>query len=238
GDRGLMVTSDISDFDRLVQLIVSYVAQAGGQNVPHLEMFLDEAATFPLAQLVLEPRAAILRWARPKVATDVYGSAVDQVEPPLPWRTLLSRQLLVALPPAILLLLTVSLHGLVPVPRFIWVLLLIAMGLGELPFLGKVIQAVGDMMVGNGIFGRALWAYLELQVPRAVLIVTGTALVGMGMPDLVANVCWLAGIGITTMLTMQYVQRAYYITPTQAVIAGVGSFMYQVVLVALYFGIS
>jgi hypothetical protein len=112
------------------------------------------------------------------------------------------------------------------------------MGVGELPFLAKVIQAVGDMMVGNGVFGRALWAYLELQVPRAAFIVAGLALLGMGLPAGVAHVCWLAGIGVTTWLTMKFVQRTYYITFAQALIAGAGSFMYQVVLLALYFGVS
>src|SRR5204863_1770589 len=51
GGRGLIVTSHIKNFDRLVQLIVAYMAQSAGQSVPRVELFLDESAVMPIAQL-------------------------------------------------------------------------------------------------------------------------------------------------------------------------------------------
>jgi hypothetical protein len=238
-ERGLIITSDIENFDRMVQMLISYMAQAAGQSMPHVEMFVDESAVFPLAQMVLEPQAAILRWARPKIQLDPYGIPLDQTEPQVPWSDLLRRQLLVALPPALLLLVAAILRGASPVPLlFLWGPVLVAMGVAELPFMAKVIQAVGDMMVGNGVFGRALWAYLEMQVPRAAFIMVGLALLGMGMPAGLAHICWLTGIFITTCFTLLFVQRTYYIAPAQALIAGMGCFFYQLVLLAFYFGVS
>src|SRR5436190_5746427 len=81
GERGLLISSDINDFDRMLQLMVSYMAQASGQSMPRVELFLNETAVMPVAQLVLEPEEAIVRLARPKASVDVYGMPNDDVEP-------------------------------------------------------------------------------------------------------------------------------------------------------------
>ena len=240
GERGLLISSDINDFDRMLQLMVSYMAQASGQSMPRVELFLNETAVMPVAQLVLEPEEAIVRLARPKASVDVNGMPNDDVEPEVVWRDVLTRQALVALPATLLLLVTVatqSVYG-APLMHLFWALALLAFGVLELPFAAKLVQAVGDMMVGNGRFKRTVLAYLELQVPRAALITLGLALLGMGLPAALAQICWLAGIGVTTWLTIRFVQRLYYVTMAQTLIAGLGCLFFQIVVYALYFGLS
>lgn len=241
GERGLLITSDINDFDRMLQLMVSYMAQSSGQSVPRVELFINEGTVMPITQMVLEPEAAIVRLARPKARVDVYGMPDEDVEPELNWRDVLTRQALISIPPTLLLLVTIAARGAYAPPgwaHLLWALTLLGFGILELPFAAKLVQTVGDMMVGSGRFKRTVWAYLELQVPRAALIMLGLALLGMGLPAALAQICWLAGIGVTTWLTIRFVQRLYYVTIAQTLIAGIGCLFFQIVLYALYFGLS
>src|SRR5207249_771380 len=138
----------------------------------------------------------------------------------------------------LLLLVTVATQSAYNAPvwaHLLWALALLTFGIVELPFAAKLVQTVGDMMVGNGRFKRTVWAYLELQVPRAAFISLGLAFLGMGLPAAIAQICWLAGIGVTTWLTIRFVQRLYYVTMAQTLIAGIGCLFFQIVLYALYF---
>jgi hypothetical protein len=241
GERGLVVTSDIKNFDRMVQLMVSYLAQASGQNVPRVELFVDETAVMPFAQLVLEPEAAIVRMARSKAAVDVYGMPEDDVEPDVRWARVLPRQLMIALAPAALLLATAATRNggaSLAWAHLAWAGAITVFGVLELPFMAKLIQTVGDILVGSGQFKRTALAYLELQTPRVMFVLLGLVLFSIGLPPVSAQICWLAGIGMTTWLTSRFVQRLYYVPFTHTLIAGIGCFMFQVVLLALYFGVS
>lgn len=242
GERGIIVTSHISNFDRMVQLMVSYMAQAAGQSVPRVELFVDETSVMPLAQLVLAPEDAIVRMARQKKTAEMYGMPTeDESEPDLVWSKIVRRQLLIALPAPLLLLIGVVNQGwgaTITMPLVLWSLVLIGFGLAELPFAAKLMQTVGDMVVGSGQLKRSVWAYLELQAPRAMLAMVGVVLVGAGLPTPVAQVCWLAGIGITTWLTVRFVQRLYFVPIAHTLMAGLGVLIYQVVLLAMYYGLS
>ena len=119
-----------------------------------------------------------------------------------------------------------------------WALAILALGVVELPFTAKLIQVVGDITVGSGQFRRAARALLELQIPRAALVMLGATLVSVGLPASVAHVCWLAGIGITTWFTTRFVQRVYYVSIGQTLMAGMGTLLFQLALFALYFGVS
>ncbi len=240
GERGVLVTSGIKDFDRLIQLIVSNMSQAKGMSVPRIELFVDETAVMPMAQVLLDPEGAIVRMARSVATTDPYGMPVDDVEPELSWPKVMSRQALVALPPALLLLVfeAVSRADAPMLEHFAWALVLMALGIAELPFIAKLSQATGDTTVGSGQFKRSVLSYLELQAPRAALLLLGVTLTAIGVPGPVALVCWLVGIGLTTWFVIRFVQRVYYIPIMQTVWVGVGALIYQVALFALYFGVS
>ena len=92
-------------------------------------------------------------------------------------------------------------------------------------------------MVGSGQLYRTAWGYLELQVPRIVLVMTGGTLLAVGLPVIFTQAFWLAGIVLTTLLTVRYVQRLYFMPISHTLLAGLGTFIYQFMLLALYFGV-
>ena len=240
GERGIVVSSEIGNFDRMLQLMVSYMAETSGQSVPRLELFVDETAVMPFAQMVLQPEAAVVRMARRKVTLDSFGLAAEDIEPVLNWKALIPRQVLMALPPALLLLVD-AFRNADTSPSLLSLLgvgALVVLGVAELPFMAKLIQTVGDIMVGSGQLARAAIAYQELQMPRVVMISLGLVLASLALPLAVAEVCWLAGIGLTVWLTIRFVQRVYYISVAQTLLAAVGSIIYQLALLALFVSIS
>lgn len=242
GECGVLLTSDVNNFERLLQLVVSYMAQAKGQNAPAVEAFVDENAIFPMAQLALEPDAAMTRLGtRPATSdADPYGLSVSDAGPDIRWRKLIPPQLLISVAPAVLLLVDVLLRNDGRPPslwHIFWAVAIMAAGVAELPFAGMLTQSVGEMLVGGGQFRRAVLAYLELQVPRAALIVVGTALLAIGLPAPTALVCWLAGLGLTSVLATRFAQRLYFVPLSQALLVGLGCFAFQISLFALYFGV-
>ncbi|HYO48270.1 MAG TPA: hypothetical protein VEW94_00355 [Chloroflexia bacterium] len=241
GEQGVIVTSHIKNFERLLQLIVAYMAQAAGQTVPAIEAFVDEAAVMPIAQLALAPSAALVRMARHDAdRVDTYGVRIEDDGPPVSWPKVLSRQLLIAAAPALVLFMDWLNRGSAPqlsAPYFLWLGLVVAVGVLELPFIAKLTQAVGDLMVGSGEFKTSVWAYLELQVPRTVLVFLGAALLGSGLPALLAQVCWLVGIALTTVLATRFVKKIYYLPLSHTLLAALGVLIYQAVMFALYFGV-
>ncbi len=241
GERGVLLTSDIKNFERLLQLVVAYLAEAAGQVAPSVEALIDEDVVMPVAQLLLDPAAALARLTRSRdTGVDPYGVAVDDTGPSVAWRKVMSAQLLTALGPVALLGLEL-LRGQAERPlvwaHLVWTAVLLALGMAELPFAGRVVQGVGDLMVGSGQYKRAVLAYLELQFPRAALIFLGAALVGAGIPAIAAQALWLAGIALTTVLTTRYVQKLYYLTLTPTLLASIGIFVFQLSLMAVYFGV-
>lgn len=240
GERGVLVSSGVKDFDRLIQLIVSNLSQAKGMSVPRIELFVDETAVMPVSQLLLDPEGAIVRMARSTTVIDPYGMPVEDIEPELNWSKAMRKQTLIALPPVLLLLVygAVWSAGGSMLEHFAWALAMLGFGLAEMPFMAKLSQAIGDTTVGSGQFKRSALSYLELQVPRAALALLGLTLAAVGAPPAVAEVCWLVGIGLTTWFTMRFVQRLYYIPITQTLWVGAGALIYQAALFALFFGIS
>jgi hypothetical protein len=121
--------------------------------------------------------------------------------------------------------------------HIIWALILFGLGVLELPFVAALTRAVGELMVGHGLFNRTVWAYLELQVPRVFLIAAGGSLLALGLPAFFTEALWLAGIAVTTFLTVRYVMRVYYMPITHTLLAGLGTFIFQFMLFALYMGV-
>ncbi len=238
GERGVVVTSDMKNFDRLLQLIVSYLAQAAGQVNPQIETLVDEEVTMPVAQLVFAPEAALVRLTRSsRQHEDFYGVTVADPEPKLVWSKILPVQMLIALGPALVMLGDVlgrQSERPVMLIHLIWTFGLVVLGLAELPFVARMAQGVGDLMVGSGQYKRSVLAYLELQAPRAVLVFLAAAVVGAGMPALIAQGLWLVGIVLTTVLVTRYVQKLYYLPMTPALLATVATLIYQASLLALY----
>jgi hypothetical protein len=107
----------------------------------------------------------------------------------------------------------------------------------ELPFIAKLSQSVGDMTVGVGQFRRSVTAYEELQVPRALLIMAGVALLGTGIPSHLAQGLWVVGMFVTAYLATRFVQRLYDISLVPALMVSVGTLVFQATLFALYFGL-
>ena len=66
-----MVTSDIKNFERLLQLVVSYVAQATTPSNANIviESYVDEDVTMSTAQLLLDPETALERLSRYTLST-------------------------------------------------------------------------------------------------------------------------------------------------------------------------
>jgi len=243
GGRGLVLTSDIKNFDRMLQLIVSYLVQASGQStafVP-LEAYVDEDALMPIAQLFLDPEAEIARMAsNSQGKADPYGVSSLANDPPISWRPVLMRQLLIALVPVFVLMtdvLSQDVERAFVWQHIAWAVLMLVLGIVELPFVGMLIRAVGDLTVGSGQFNRPIWAYLELQLPRAVLILAGGALLAAGLPAFFTATLWLAGIALTTYLTLRFVERLYYVPTSHALMAAIGAFIFQFLSLALYFGV-
>jgi len=245
GEQGIILTSDVSNFDRLLKLILSYMTQTSGQGVQSMEAFIDEEVVMPVAQLVLDPDGALARTSRHVDASlDPYGVTATEDRPgalgAMPLREMLSKQLPIALAPVLMMAVDIMARnqekpatwGHIP-----WMVVLVALGLVELPFVAKIVQAVGEMAVGSGQYACTINADLELQVPRAFTIVVGTAMLGVGLPASLAQMCWFVGIAITSMLLTRYVQRLYYVPLVYASIAGIGAFIFQVMLLALYFGV-
>lgn len=239
GDSGVMFTSGMRGFERLLQLVVAYMAQAAGHAVPSVEAFVDEDGAMPMAQLALDPQGALARLShRPQfteMSLDAFGGPRPETGPEVRWSRVLLWQLSVAAVPALLLGAEMLLQGDVSVLHSAWVGVLLLLGLVELPFIAKLLQAVGDLMVGRGQFRRSVLSYLELQAPRAVLLFLGVTFVGLGFPPFIAQVLWLAGIVATTVLCTQFVKRLYFIRTSQALLAGVGTFLFQISLFAIYF---
>jgi hypothetical protein len=71
-----------------------------------------------------------------------------------------------------------------------------------------------------------------------MLVMLGVTLVSMGLPMSVAEVCWLAGIGITTWLTTRFVQRLYLVPMSGAIMVSLGTLIFQVILLAMYYGLA
>ncbi len=241
GERGVLITSDLKNFERLLQLIVSYLAQAAGQATPSIETLVDEDVTMPVAQLVFEPGAALARLTRSARANeDFYGVSVADTGPSIVWPKVMSVQLVIALGPVALLLVDLLRRNderpIVPM-HFAWLVALLILGLVELPFVARVVQGVGDLMVGSGQYKRTVLAYLELQAPRAMLVFVGAAVVGAGLPTAIAQVLWLAGILLTTLLATRYVRKLYYLPLTPALLASIGTFIFQASLFAVYVGV-
>jgi hypothetical protein len=240
-ERGIIITSDLQQFERLLQLIVSYMAQEAGQVVPTIEAYVDEHATMPLGQLLVGGEAAISRLTRPvDTSLDPYGMPVVQSEFDLPWLNVLSRQAVIAAMPALLFLVDVHLrHGektLQPV-QWLWALIIFGLGMAELPYVAMLARTVGELTVGGGQFKRTIWAHLELQVPRALLILMGIAFLGIGAPIGFAVTFWAVGIAITTYLVTRYMMRLHHLTVPQVLLATVGTAIFQVVLLALFVGV-
>ena len=49
-------------------------------------------------------------------------------------------------------------------------------GKSKADFIAKLVQAVGELVVGGGHLKRTLWAYLELQLPRVATVAVGAGL--------------------------------------------------------------
>jgi hypothetical protein len=243
GGQGLLLTSDIKDFDNLVKLIVTHMMQASGQNPNStpLEAYVDEGALMPIAQLFLEPETELARIAsNTNTSTNIYGVSEEETEPPVTWNTVLKRQALIAAVPVAVLASDVLMRNHqrpFVLDHIIWAVLLFALGVAELPFVAMLVRAVGELMVGSGQFNRTVWAYLELQVPRAFLVAAGGALLSLGLPPFFTQVFWFAGIVITTYLAVRYVQRLYYMPATHTLLSGLGTFIFQLSLLALYIGV-
>ena len=241
GERGVVVTSDMKNFDRLLQLIVSYLAQAAGQVNPQIETLVDEEVVMPAAQLVFAPEAALVRLTRSsRQHEDFYGVTVADTEPKLVWSKILPAQLLIALGPALVMLGDVlgrQSERPVMLIHLIWTVGLVVLGLAELPFVARMAQGVGDLMVGSGQYKRSVLAYMELQTPRAVLVFFAAAVVGAGMPAMIAQGLWFVGIAMTTILVTRYVQKLYYLPMTPALLATVATLIYQASLLALYMAV-
>jgi hypothetical protein len=241
GERGVVVTSGIKNFERLLQLIVSYMAQEAGQVVPAVEAFVDENVVMPIGQMAFEPGAALTRIASPPEETlDPYGMPTSHESTPIPWRTLITRQAWIAIVPTLVMLADILLrNGEKPLSwmQGLWVLVVLMLGVAELPFIARLVQAVGELVVGGGHFRRTLWAYLELQAPRVVMIVLGGALLGLGVPASVAQILWLGGILVTTVLLTRFVQKLYHVSIAQTLMATIGGFLYQFALLAFYFAV-
>lgn len=241
GERGVVITSDLKNFERLLQLIVSYLGQAAGQVVPTIETLVDEETVMPVAQVLLEPEAALARLSRNKQAdADFYGVTVADTEPVVPWPKTIARQALVAAAPVVLMLADVlrrdAERPVAPI-HLVWALGLLFIGVMELPFVAGVVQGVGELMVGSGKYKRAVLAYMELQVPRALLVFLGAAAIGVGLPAAIGWALWAVGIMITTVFTTRYVQKMYFLPITPALLAGVCTFIFQASLMALYFAV-
>lgn len=246
GERGVMLTSDIKHFDRLLQLIVTYLVQAGGGNSSNVvvESFVDEQVTMNSAQLLLDPEAALERLSRYTIApetTDPYGVTTEDTDPPVNWRRIMLRQLPLAVLPALALMIEVlARDGDKPFlgTHIVWAVMLLAVGLVELPFIAYLIQVVGELMVGGGKFKRAVWAYADLQLPRAIGITLGLALMSVGAPAGLQQALWFAGLAVTTLLTIRFVQKLYYMPVTHTILAAIGTFIFQMLVLVLYFGVK
>ncbi|MEA2576324.1 MAG: hypothetical protein QOH93_3622 [Chloroflexia bacterium] len=241
GERGVVITSDVKNFERLLQLVVSYLAQAAGQVNPQIETLVDEEASMPVAQLLFAPEAGLARLTRSSRQTeDFYGVTVADPEPKLVWSKILPVQLLIALGPALVMLGDVlgrQSERPVMLIHLIWTVGLLVLGLAELPFAARMAQGVGDLMVGSGQYKRTVLAYLELQTPRAVLVFLAAAVVGAGMPAFIAQGLWFVGIVLTTILVTRYVQKLYYLPLTPSLLATVATLIYQASLLALYLAV-
>jgi hypothetical protein len=217
------------------------MSQAAGQAVPAIEAFVDEERVMPRAQLLFDANAALGRMAKSaEDDIDRYGIQTVDDGPALVWPQVISRQLLVAAAPALFMfisMLTRSDQRQVAQGIEIWILVMLAFGVLELPFIAKLSQTVGDMTVGVGQFRRSVKAYEELQIPRALLIMGGVALLGTGVPSHLAQGLWLIGIVVTAFLATRFVQRLYSISLVPALLVTVGTVIFQATLFALYFGL-
>lgn len=241
GERGVVITSDLKNFERLLQLIVSYLAQAAGQTNPQIETLVDEDVTMPVAQLLFAPEAALGRLTRSSRQTeDFYGVTVADPEPTIVWARILPVQALIAVGPALVMLADLLVRNNerpMMTIHVIWMVGLIVLGVAELPFVARMAQGVGDLMVGSGQFKRSVLAYMEMQAPRALLVFLAAAVVGAGLPALVGQGLWFVGIVLTTVLVTRYVQKLYYLPVTPALLATVATFIYQASVLALYFAV-
>jgi hypothetical protein len=240
-EQGVLLSSHMANFERLLQLIVSYMAQEAGQIIPTIEAYVDEHAVMPTGQILLGHEAAIARLARTVEADhNPYGMPVEQKEFDLPWDKILPRQALIAAAPVLMFLLDTMLrNGEKPVQAVqgLWALVILALGVAELPFVAVLTRTVGELTVGSGQFKRTVWAHLELQLPRAAFIIVGATLLGLGVPIGFALLAWILGIGATTLLVSLYVMRLHHLVVHQTLLATVGTFIFQAVVMVLYFGV-
>jgi hypothetical protein len=246
GEQGVLFTSDVTHFNELMQGILTQVVRAHGANA-RVEAFLEEGVVMPVVQLLLDPVSAMQRISRSGQQADespgdmnLYSINDTDSVAPIPWKSVLLRQLPIAAAPALLLLADVlSRNYFRPsvASYVIWAVFLIVLGLGELPFVAMVLQSLGEMMVGSGRLDRSLGGYLELQAPRALTVVLGAALLGAGLPVLFTQAFWFAGIMLTTFLVTRFVQNMYLLPNTPTMIATMASFIYQLSILGLYYGI-
>jgi hypothetical protein len=248
GEHGVLFSSDVTGFNELMQGILTQIVRAPGRGPnARVEAFLEEDAVMPLIQLLLDPISAIQRITRSEQRPDESPGEMNLYEindtdslAPIPWKTVLLHQLPIAAAPAVLLLadaLSRNVYRPSVVSYVIWAVFLLVLGLGELPFVAMVLQSLGEMMVGSGRLDRSVWGYLELQAPRALTIVLGAALLGAGLPVMFTQAFWFAGIMLTTFLVTRFVQNMYFLPSTPTMIATAASFIYQVSILGLYYGI-
>jgi hypothetical protein len=248
GERGVLFTSDVKGFNELMQGILTQVVRAPGRGPnARVEAFLEEGAVMPLVQLLLDPLSAIQRLTRSERRPEespgemnLYSINDRESLEPIAWKSVMLRQLPIAAMPALLLLADVFSRNFYrpSVPSYvIWAFFLLLLGLGELPFIAMVMQSLGEMMVGSGRLDRAIAGYMELQTPRALTIVLGAALLGVGLPVMLTQAFWFAGIMLTTFLVARFVQSMYFLPSTPTMIAAVAAFIYQASILGLYYGI-
>jgi hypothetical protein len=196
---------------------------------------------------VLDPLSAIHRITRSEERPEespgdmnLYSINDTDNLAPIPWKSVLMRQLPLAAAPALLLLADVlsrNMYRPAVASYVFWAVFLLVLGLGELPFVAMVLQSLGEMMVGSGRLDRSVWGYLELQAPRALTILLGAALLGVGLPVMLTQAFWFAGIMLTTFLVTRFVQNMYFLPTTVTMIATMASFIYQMSILGLYYGI-
>ncbi len=235
---GILVTSAMSNFEFVMQQVLTPVAQlqaqreqeAEARGIDPPEPILQQESQSWLLRLTFKPRLAIgalIEQAREEMLpTELQPALVWRVAPPMIW---------VALLPAFLFLA----HGLFVRGVFPNVVLgvgtglLWLIGLLEWPLVCQVLILL-DESTGGGEEGyRAFYLYPVVQLSRVLLLLCALTLIILGWPAF-AIVSWVGAIILSGFLNASLWNQLYEWKGSQMVLGGLAPVLWQLLLLLVY----
>ena len=238
--KGVIISSDIKDFNNLLQYLAYYKSQKLNQTPEEIqaarnpaELFVHDGFVSPVLQGVLEP-------------SEIMDAAIDEMPLHLKnnaprWLTLSERAellpkmaIVAAVVPVLYLTGAVLTWSQFSAWTVMGAALLFGLGMLEWVFASYLIYESGRQFALTGGWGNALLAYPYLQGVRIVAGLVALALTIAVAPGWLVFVIMAAACVWGAVLTLMFTARLYDFSYQKAALAGGGVLLYQAAFLAFY----